>query len=188
MCWLIFRRYWLLVFALLLGIVICCAIWPAEVKETVKMTIVKNQSGISKLTDERHPVSEKSFIIDQIKFLRGNGLIHPTFGSFEAYHNFFLDFQTVMDVTDPGLFVFNVWSDDGFKLFIDDKLVSQYVSNREYKPTQAERFLLQGKHTIRLNYFQGNGPLGLVALYKKKGEGKDISIGLSSKYAQFASE
>jgi hypothetical protein len=85
---------------------------------------------------------------------------------------FGINYQGSFGVDNPGKYEFSLLSDDGAKVYIDDKLV---VSDDTVHPVQRSRskvLLDKGAHTLRVSYFQGpRTEVALVLLIKSPGRG-----------------
>jgi mono/diheme cytochrome c family protein len=94
----------------------------------------------------------------------------------ERKNDFALRFHGVITVPKDGEYQFYTKSDDGSRLFIDDKLV---VDNGGIHPDQERNgkiTLNAGDHTIRVLYFDGGGQTALKASWKGPSfNKKDIS-------------
>lgn len=99
----------------------------------------------------------------------------------ERKNDFALRFHGVITVPKDGEYQFYTKSDDGSRLFIDDKLV---VDNGGIHPDQERSgkiTLTAGDHTIRVLYFDGGGQIALKASWKGPGfNKKDISADVLS--------
>jgi hypothetical protein len=82
---------------------------------------------------------------------------------------FGINYQGVFGVDKPGKYEFDLLSDDGAKVYIDDKLI---VSDDTLHPAQGSRGNVQlsaGAHYIRVSYFQGpRTEVALVLLVKPR--------------------
>jgi PA14 domain len=68
---------------------------------------------------------------------------------------FAIDYQATIWISEPGKYRFQLMSDDGSKLYIDE---IQIISNDGVHPPrtmEAEVTLKRGSHPIRISYFQG---------------------------------
>jgi hypothetical protein len=97
--------------------------------------------------------------------------VYPGFpGLSDRFRWFAVDLQGAFDVREAGLFYFRLTSDDGSRFFVDDTLV---VDNDGYHPPRmalgAAR-ITAGRHSIRVEYWQGPGPLALVLEVARPGE------------------
>ena len=73
-----------------------------------------------------------------------------------------IDFKGTCAIKKPGTYVFRLTSDDGSKLFLDDKLVIDNDGLHPPQTAEGEVTLDAGEHRIRVQYFQGPGGLALV--------------------------
>ena len=84
---------------------------------------------------------------------------------------FAIDYHGFFYVDQPGVYRFLLASDDGSKLYIDDK---RLIDNDGIHPTQVEQCrvtLNGGIHRIRISYFQGPGwALALILAVARPGE------------------
>ncbi|MCJ8164588.1 PA14 domain-containing protein [Pontibacter sp. E15-1] len=65
--------------------------------------------------------------------------------------------------------VFRLVSDDGSRLYIDDKLVVDNGGSHGLQPRDGEVILKPGKHAFRVDYFQGSGGKGLSLQWQPHG-------------------
>ena len=65
--------------------------------------------------------------------------------------------------------VFRLVSDDGARLFIDDKLVVDNGGNHALEPKDAEIILKPGKHPFKVEYFQAGAGKGLSLQWRPHG-------------------
>ncbi len=75
-------------------------------------------------------------------------------------------FITVKQTTN---LVFRLVSDDGSKLWVDNKLVVDNGGNHGLDPRDGEIILKAGKHPFRIEYFQGGGGKGLSFQWRPHG-------------------
>lgn len=97
--------------------------------------------------------------------------VYPAFpGLNDRFRWFALDLQGTFVVEHAGLYYFRLTSDDGSQFFVDDTLV---IDNEGYHPPRMALGAAQmaaGRHTIRVPYWQGPGPLALVLEVARPGE------------------
>lgn len=75
-------------------------------------------------------------------------------------------FTGLIEIKTRGIYNFQLISNDGSKLYIDDKLVFN-TEMRNITPGEMGKVELnEGKHKIKLEYFQAGGGKGLQAYYK----------------------
>jgi outer membrane protein OmpA-like peptidoglycan-associated protein len=86
-------------------------------------------------------------------------------GVTDRYEWFAIDYQGSIYVSDAGLYVFRLASDDGAILYIDGQVVVDVDGLHPYGGRFGRVNLSQGDHTFRLSYFQGPAyQLGLELL------------------------
>ena len=68
-----------------------------------------------------------------------------------------------------GDYVFQVKSDDGFRLLLNDEVVAEFPKHRAFKTTGGKVALTRGWHSIELIYFNNNPPAGLVLSVRPPG-------------------
>lgn len=86
---------------------------------------------------------------------------------------FLISYEGPFNVPQQGKWQFELTSDDGAKLFIDDKLVVDNDGLHTAKAAQGEATLAAGQHWLKLEYFQG--PRGPVALQLNMGQDGKLS-------------
>jgi hypothetical protein len=88
---------------------------------------------------------------------------------------FAIDYTGRFWITDPGPYTFSLLSDDGSKLYLDDRLL---IDNDGLHPPDEKSGGLElaaGLHTIRVSYFQG--PKFQIALVLKvAGRGQELRV------------
>ena len=86
----------------------------------------------------------------------------PTPKMQSVIENFAIRFRTELEINIPGVYVFELSSDDGSQLYIDGSLV---VDNDGIHPTRSRQGRIRlgtGIHTVEIHYFQG--PREAIAL------------------------
>jgi len=76
-------------------------------------------------------------------------------GVTKRFEWFAIDYAGRFWVTQAGLYRFSLLSDDGSKLYIDDKLVIENDGVHSAREEPGEVDLAEGLHRIRVSYFQG---------------------------------
>jgi hypothetical protein len=152
----------------------------------VKMTLSKSRDNLTQLMGNRNVDVRDRRFIDVIAFKRLHELVHEHFGRFGIKENFYLDFDTVMNVKRDANFVFEVFSDDGFRILVDDREICIFNGPRSMdNSTTGSVMLSPGLHRLRLEYYQGGGELGLKAYYSVQGMSGKWLIGQSSEWTRF---
>jgi len=100
----------------------------------------------------------KESVVPNINFPSGS-----VQGSSGMTVNFAAVYSGFVDVPKAGQWVFFITSDDGSKLYIDDKIVvdNDRMQGMTTKQTQTLT-LSKGKHAIRVEYFNAEGPGGVI--------------------------
>ncbi len=84
----------------------------------------------------------------------------------ELGDKFAILYSGVIDIKFKGIYTFSLSSNDGSKLWIDAKLVVDADGTHGFSGKSGTILMEQGKHKIRLEYFQAGGGKGLELLYK----------------------
>lgn len=88
--------------------------------------------------------------------------------------SFALRFEGFIQIDKPGKYTFFVQSDDGSKLFINDKEVVDNDGNHGVIEKSDSVELPAGKHAIRIDYYNNGGGFWLDAFYKGPGLVKQL--------------
>lgn len=180
-------RNFLLAIAVLMGLFLVYKMSPRIVlSKTVRMNLVKNRESVSCLTNARNTDFSWTARISRIEFPEGTELVHPDRGPLGYQNDFFMDFETEMTVVRGGLYVFGVASDDGFRFWIKDNMVGEYLTNRPFTTNLYTVNIQPGTYTYRLSYYQGFGRLGLTATYKYLEDRKTYAVGRNSPFIRFS--
>lgn len=96
--------------------------------------------------------------------------LHLNEGDFGPLNeNFIIHASGFITVKSNTNLVFRLVSDDGSRLFVDDKLVVDNGGNHGLDPRDGELILKAGKHPFRVEYFQGGGGKGLSLQWRIHG-------------------
>ena len=85
-----------------------------------------------------------------------------------------LVFTAQLKVLTPGEYTFYTTSDDGSTLYVDNQLVVNNDGDHGVQERSGSVSLAKGKHTLKIEYFNGGGGYYLDAKYKGPGFGKQI--------------
>ncbi|MBN2895242.1 MAG: hypothetical protein JXK05_05050 [Campylobacterales bacterium] len=151
----------------------------------INVSIMPQQGGIATLDTPKNHTETKTLRVPTIDFANKSVLEHPDVGVLGFSSNFFMELRTRMQVRQDGQYTFYVASDDGFRLHIDDRVICEHLGDRPFATSTCTAALQNGAHTLRVEYFQGGGPLGLKALYKHEGQASALLIGKNSDAAYF---
>lgn len=87
-------------------------------------------------------------------------------GVTKAAEWFGIDYYGEFWIDTPGDYTFQLFSDDGAKLFIDDNVLIDLNGLHDVLNREAQIHLEAGRHTLHLPYYQGPGGLALMLLVK----------------------
>jgi len=160
------KRYVLLFLSLLLWIWIGYSIFSHNQKRVIEATIIQSAIPIRAIDDPVRSIKKETIWINKLYFPKGSELYHPSYGYLGYIHDFVIYFNAHFYLNKKKKIHFIVYSDDGFRLFIDGKMVMEYPKDRPFSKSEREVLLNPGRHTIYMKYFQGYGQLGIVAYYR----------------------
>ncbi|NWF65837.1 MAG: hypothetical protein HXX81_00025 [Campylobacterales bacterium] len=155
----------------------------ANFEANIKVDISKTKNQIKSINDNFDIAYTKSYDIDVINFKNSNELVHEKLGNLGFNDNFFCDFKSKIDVSEDIKIVIYLYSDDGFKFFIDSIKYGEFINDRAFSLSKFEIPLTKGIHEGKILYFQGYGQLGIKVEYEVAG--KKYLWGENSKYIKF---
>lgn len=138
---------------------------PPSVDAVISLKLSKNKDQIKSIDQTRDITLTKEMMIDVVNLAEKNHFSHPVLGVLGWGENFFADIETTFMVKKEGRYRFEVGSDDGFELKIDDKRLCIFKGDRPFKKRICSVKLDAGKHRLHLSYFQGYGNAGLTLKY-----------------------
>lgn len=97
-------------------------------------------------------------------------------GMTDRYEWFAIDYKGRFWVETPGRYRFELLSDDGAKLYLNDKLVIDNDGLHSPMATEGSAELTRGVHNIRVSYFQGPGDTVALVLKVASPEGEDWRV------------
>ena len=81
-----------------------------------------------------------------------------------------LMFEGLLQINKEGLYTFNLNSDDGSQLFINEKMIIDNNGMRDIAMEKSENVhLAEGHYAIRIMYYQHKGPSTLEVFYQGPG-------------------
>ncbi|MFH0702108.1 MAG: hypothetical protein V2B14_01030 [bacterium] len=178
------KKYVFFIIAMFLCLFVVFKSLEKRIDHNIKMSIIKQNNSISNI-DQKQDGYSKIFYIDKIDFQDTTELVHSKLGSFGLTENFFIQFESAFQVLESGWYKFIVYSDDGFRLFIDNKAISEFRDIRPFSGTEEKIFLNKGLHSLNLFFFQGEGNVGIKAFYMPIKQQEINFIGDSTKYINF---
>ncbi len=157
----------------------------------IAVTVTQNRKPIASLLDVPEVASRRTLQVDQLRFPFGPTLRHETLGELGFSRDYFIEAQADFRFLTKGQSVtFEVFSDDGFSLRMDADRLSMFPRDRMF-PTSPNRATVAsdgGQHTLRISYFQGQGPQGLLVFYSVRdanGRTQRYALGESSSTVRF---
>jgi hypothetical protein len=156
------------VLSALLAVTACAigaAMLPPRVDPVLKLELSKNAADIRDLDQPRSITRRVTRWVDVLDLEREGRLAHPRLGVLGLGDHFFLDLKTRVRVPATASYRFEVRSDDGFALQIDDRRVCAFTKDRALATQTCRVLLLAGEHDLHLAYFQAGGPAGLAVRY-----------------------
>jgi len=150
----------------------------------IKIQISKQKGSIVTIDTPRNISNNQRISVDRLYFPQSRLLTQKRYGNLGFSENFFIDAVTDMKVLQSQEYHFNVLSDDGFRLKIDNKVICEHPENRPFSKTACSVKLTPGMHPFDLSYFQGGGPLGLHVTYGVQGH-KMHDVGKNSEFIVF---
>ncbi len=145
---------------------------PPSVDEVIELTLSKNKTHIKSIHQKRIITETRVVMIDEVDLTEKNHFRHSVLGTLGWGEDFFADIETKFQVHESGRYRFEVGSDDGFELKIDNKITCQFKNDRPFKKNSCIVSLTEGAHVLRLSYFQGFGNAGLSLKYASSTTGK----------------
>jgi len=116
----------------------------------VVVDVYMNKTPLKKLADvDLSKEPDYQSIVDKIHFTGGDLADLPD--------NTAMMFSGYLKIPDNANFVFRLKSDDGSKLYIDDKLIVDYDGLHGADSRDGEVALSEGYHPFKLDFFQGGG-------------------------------
>jgi hypothetical protein len=176
---------WLLSLLLVaLAVTLWVSMRPAQVPAVVLLEISRNAVPINTLDQPREIDSRQQLWIDRFDLASNGQLRHPQLGQIGYGEQFFIDAELRLRMRRAASLRFEVQSDDGFALEIDDRRVCAFVGHRALAGQSCRVLLEEGEHRLRLSYFQAGGPAGLLVRYGEGGEGPLTWLGEDTDYLE----
>ncbi len=75
-------------------------------------------------------------------------------------------FTADLEVQKSGTYLFHLYSDDGSRLFIDDRLIIDHDGKHDLEPKRSILELSEGTYPIKIDYFNNNWGKGLMIHYE----------------------
>ncbi|MBK8946097.1 MAG: alkaline phosphatase family protein [Ignavibacteriae bacterium] len=167
---------------------------PVRINEScvvlAKVFVNDKQSGISSAnfritkSDSKNGINYKYFIFDKLSYIPSlnnkqaidSGITNQIrlIQSKLTKENFAVSFYGYINILENGTYKFYTNSDDGSKLYIDNKEIVDNDGDHGTKERSGTINLEKGMHEINVIYFQGGGGSWIDVLYKGPGIPKQI--------------
>ncbi len=151
----------------------------------LKVQILSSRDVIEDLDVNRNIVERKTIFVDSLNFSAGDELYHENVGHLGFTNDFFLEVESNAVVKQAGVYEFSVLSDDGFRFYINDEVVSEFTGLRRGEDVLFNVDLKEGRIRIKIEYFQGYGQLCLIVKYRPVDDERDYFVGIDTKYIEF---
>ncbi|MFC7394698.1 PA14 domain-containing protein [Scopulibacillus cellulosilyticus] len=92
--------------------------------------------------------------------------------------NFSAEFKKKLVINSTDRYQFNVWADDGARVYVDNKLVIDSWGNGKYKLKSSSVSLNKGIHDIKIDYYEATGSAKLKFEVKQTSSGSSNLSGL----------
>ncbi len=179
------KEHYLLAVVVLIALVLAVKTVRFGGSGAIKVAVMQQQGAIITLDTPKTQTEQKILHVKTINFANKSVLEHPDVGVLGFSSNFFMEVQTRMEVEKAGEYTIYIASDDGFRLHIDGRVICEHIGDRPFSTSTCNTALSSGAHELRIDYFQGGGPLGLKALYKHAQQDQPVLIGKNSDFARF---
>lgn len=171
-------------------ILVAIAILSASIRipfaEHVSVSIIKQKGNIRNIETPVNAEFTTNISVETLNFPQSSDILrHRDLGKLGYKKEFFIKAVTYMDVQKAGTYHFDVTSDDGFRLLIDDKKICEHKYNRGFLTTSCLVLLQQKLYKLELLYYQKNGPMGLNVQYRFKEDKRSYFVGESSNAISF---
>lgn len=145
---------------------------PSSEGEGAIVHIYKLPEGIMALEGFK-PSGQPHYVgrVHAIHALNSKDFADPD-GKLALENNFYVEFQGYLNIKKSDNYLFKLTSDDGSRLFIDEKLIVDNDGLHGYDPLEGEIALSAGKHPYKISFFQAGGGKAVSLHYLKHGGSK----------------
>ncbi len=171
------------------------------VEPIIKVEVQQLQKPIFDIHQEKDIASSEQFYVDTLNFVPKERLTHKTLGPFDYTLNFFMTTETTMTIKESGVYMFQIYADDGYEVFIDGERVMGFNGLKKMDEFQVRKDirLEKGEYHLKIDLFQQGVLSGLVGYYRRidnivpyapyefdTKKGKGHYIGENSEYVEFS--
>jgi len=158
------------------------------VEARLPLTIERNSVPIEQLDQDRTVFERQTVWVDRLDLAHDGQLRHPVLGRIGPAEQFFLDLRVRVQVPEARVLHFEIESDDGFALELNERRICAYTGQRGLSAQRCRALLEAGEHALHLSYFQAGGPAGLRLRYGPSEDGPWVVLGEPSPWLQVVAE
>lgn len=159
-----------------------------SVSPVLPLQIERNAVPIDHLDQTRAAVERSIVWVDRLDLAHGGQLRHAVLGRIGPAEHFFVDLRLRLQVPEAGVFHFEIESDDGFALAVNDRRICAFTAHRGLSAQQCRVLLEAGHHALHLSYFQAGGPAGLRVRHRHGEDGPWVLLGEPNHWLQVMPE
>lgn len=148
-----------------------------SVSPVLPLQIERNAVPIDHLDQERVAVERSTVWVDRLDLAQGGQLRHAVLGRIGPAEQFFVDLRLRLHVPEAGVFHFEIESDDGFALTVNERRICAFTAHRGLSAQRCRVLLEAGEHAMHLSYFQAGGPAGLRVRHSRGEDGPWVLLG-----------
>lgn len=159
-----------------------------SVEAVLPLVIERNAVSIEHLDQSRAAVQRSTVWLDRLDLAHSGQLRHPVLGRIGPAEQFFVDLRVRLRVPEARVIHFEVESDDGFALELNDRRICAFTAHRGLSTQRCRVLLEAGEHPLFLSYFQAGGPAGLRVRHAANENGPWRLLGEDSDWLQVVRE
>jgi len=110
--------------------------------------------------------------VDSVSYRKTNS----PFPGFTSKDNFAVRWSGFLIITSGGVYRFSIVSDDGSKLYIDNKYIINNDGTHGMRSKQANYRCNKGQHYLKMEMFEKRGQAGMVFMYRGKDTRNEMKV------------
>jgi hypothetical protein len=143
------------------AVLLCLLMRAPGVDAVLPLVIETHAAPIDHLDQARVGVERSTVWVDRLDLAHDGQLRHPVLGRIGPAEQFFIDLRVELRVPEARVIHFEVESDDGFALALNERRICAFTAQRGLSAQRCRVLLEAGEHALHLSYFQAGGPAGL---------------------------
>lgn len=155
-----------------------------SVDPVLPLVIERNAVPIDHLDQTRAAIQRTTVWVDRLDLARGGQLRHAVLGRIGPAEQFFIDLKLRLRAPEARVIHFDVESDDGFALELNERRVCAFTAHRGLSGQRCRVMLEAGEHALHLSYFQAGGPAGLRVRHAASENGPWVFLGEDNPWLQ----